>query len=137
MKKLHLIFLTLFAFLLVNVTAQTVTICDGKYAKKYHATANCSGLNNCKGGVSSVSINEAINIGRTPCLICKPPSSPTSGGSSNTIQQNNTPQYQPPPPPPPQEKQQVSVQCAATTKAGNRCKRMTKSSNGYCWQHGG
>lgn len=31
----------------------------------------------------------------------------------------------------------VSVQCSGTTKSGSRCKRMTKSPNGKCWQHGG
>jgi endonuclease G len=30
-----------------------------------------------------------------------------------------------------------SVQCSGTTKAGNRCKRMTLSPNGRCYQHGG
>jgi len=30
-----------------------------------------------------------------------------------------------------------SVQCSATTKRGSRCSRMTLSSNGRCWQHGG
>ncbi|MBK7882533.1 MAG: DNA/RNA non-specific endonuclease [Chitinophagaceae bacterium] len=29
----------------------------------------------------------------------------------------------------------LSVQCSRTTKSGNRCKRMTKSSNGRCYQH--
>lgn len=28
-------------------------------------------------------------------------------------------------------------QCKGTTKKGNQCKRMVKSSNGYCYQHGG
>lgn len=27
--------------------------------------------------------------------------------------------------------------CSAMTRKGTRCKRMTKSSNGKCWQHGG
>ena len=31
----------------------------------------------------------------------------------------------------------TAVQCSATTKAGARCKRMTKSPNGKCYQHGG
>ena len=31
----------------------------------------------------------------------------------------------------------VSAQCAGITKRGKQCKRMTKSSNGFCWQHGG
>ncbi|MFN5218500.1 MAG: DNA/RNA non-specific endonuclease [Sphingomonadales bacterium] len=30
-----------------------------------------------------------------------------------------------------------AVQCGAATKAGDRCKRMTKSPNGNCCQHGG
>jgi len=30
-----------------------------------------------------------------------------------------------------------AVQCSGTTKAGARCKRMTKSENGRCYQHGG
>jgi len=30
-----------------------------------------------------------------------------------------------------------SVQCSGTTKKGSRCLRMTLSSNGRCWQHGG
>jgi endonuclease G len=30
-----------------------------------------------------------------------------------------------------------SVQCSGITKAGNRCKRMTRSPNGKCYQHGG
>lgn len=29
-----------------------------------------------------------------------------------------------------------SIQCSGTTKAGNRCKRVTTSSNGRCYQHG-
>jgi endonuclease G len=31
----------------------------------------------------------------------------------------------------------TSVQCSGTTKAGERCKRMTLSENGRCYQHGG
>lgn len=31
----------------------------------------------------------------------------------------------------------TAVQCSGTTKAGNRCKRKTKSPNGRCYQHGG
>ena len=31
----------------------------------------------------------------------------------------------------------TSVQCSGTTKSGSRCKRMTLSPNGRCYQHGG
>ncbi|WP_300660356.1 DNA/RNA non-specific endonuclease [Fluviicola sp.] len=34
-------------------------------------------------------------------------------------------------------KEIVSVQCSATTQSNTRCKRMTKSQNGLCSQHGG
>jgi endonuclease G len=35
------------------------------------------------------------------------------------------------------QKSGTSVQCSGTTKAGERCKRMTLSENGRCYQHGG
>ena len=35
------------------------------------------------------------------------------------------------------QKTETSVQCSGTTKAGDRCKRMTSSENGRCYQHGG
>jgi endonuclease G len=34
-------------------------------------------------------------------------------------------------------KKSESVQCKGITKSGSRCKRMTLSSNGFCFQHGG
>ena len=34
-------------------------------------------------------------------------------------------------------KSETSVQCSGITKAGARCKRMTLSDNGRCYQHGG
>jgi endonuclease G len=39
--------------------------------------------------------------------------------------------------PPVSNKKSTSVQCSGTTKAGNRCKHMTYSPNGSCYQHGG
>lgn len=37
----------------------------------------------------------------------------------------------------PSAKAGEAAQCGASTKTGARCTRMTKSSNGNCWQHGG
>ncbi len=34
-----------------------------------------------------------------------------------------------------QEKKSSTVQCSGTTKAGNRCKRMTSNASGRCYQH--
>lgn len=135
MKKTVLIFLTIITLVITNAFAQTVTVCGGKYAKKYHNSSTCKGLNNCKGGVSLVTLNEAINMGRTVCLICKPATTQASTSQTVTpstrVHQETTPKHE-------QNKSSgLSVQCAATTKKGSRCKRTTRSPNGYCWQHGG
>jgi len=39
--------------------------------------------------------------------------------------------------PPSESSNQSYSQCKGTTKKGNQCKRMVKSSNDYCYQHGG
>lgn len=52
--------------------AQTyVYICQGRYSKRYHSSPNCKGLDNCKGGVIKVTLEEAQKEGRTPCHICE------------------------------------------------------------------
>ncbi len=38
---------------------ETVYVCGGRYAKKYHAREDCKGLENCKGGISKLSIVKA------------------------------------------------------------------------------
>lgn len=50
-----------------TTTAASVYICNGRYAKKYHLTPYCRGLSNCKATISSISKDEARNIGRTLC----------------------------------------------------------------------
>ena len=122
MKKVKLILLVLFGFLLNNITGQTVTICNGKYSIKYHSSTTCRGLNNGRGGLSEVTLAKAVSIGRTPCLLCHPPTVSTNVNNQPSNQYRSEGQL---------------VQCSATTKAGTQCKRMTRSSNGLCWQHGG
>jgi endonuclease YncB( thermonuclease family) len=69
-----------------------------------------------------------------PCGTCKPVA--VSGGSAPAP--SSTPRVQPPPSPPAQTgTRSASVQCSGTTQAGARCKRMTRSPNGRCHQHGG
>ena len=36
-----------------------------------------------------------------------------------------------------EKKEGEKTQCSENTKAGARCKRMTKDASGKCWQHGG
>lgn len=51
--------------------SQTVYVCGGKYATKYHSRSNCSGLNNCKGGINKYdSQSNAKKSGYTACKIC-------------------------------------------------------------------
>ena len=80
-------------------------------------------------------LSDAIAKGYESCSVCKPP---TTVNSQTPTQTKTTKQdsrnYSPPTN---QGTQSVLVQCSATTKAGTRCKRMTKSPNGKCWQHGG
>ena len=54
--------------------------------------------------------------------------------SQQTQQQNNTYTQTAPTKSAPKSS---TVQCSGTTKAGNRCKHMTSSLNGLCYQHGG
>lgn len=51
-------------------TAQdTVYICSGPYAKKYHKTKKCRGLNNCSGVVKEIKLDIALRT-KTSCNIC-------------------------------------------------------------------
>jgi uncharacterized protein YceK len=49
---------------------ETVYICTGGYSKRYHATRSCKGLRNCGGTIKAISIEDAEEMGRTPCRIC-------------------------------------------------------------------
>jgi hypothetical protein len=63
---------------------------------------------------TSTTIGQAERNGATECSTCKPKYI-TQGSSESS----------------------VAVQCRGYTKKGNRCKNRTKSSNGYCYLHGG
>lgn len=49
---------------------EIVYICTGGSSKRYHATRSCKGLRNCGGTIKAISIEEAEEMGRTPCRIC-------------------------------------------------------------------
>lgn len=130
MKSKILLLTLLLTFSVVNVFSQTVYIT--KTGTKYH-TDGCRYLSQSK---IAIELSDAIAKGYGACSVCKPATeisrstttnttSPKTEVKSPTSQSTNT------------MSQSVSVQCSATTKAGTRCKRMTKSSNGKCWQHGG
>lgn len=85
------------------------------YGEKYHLST-CRMVENIS---QELSIAEAIQLGLTPCKICKPPASET-----NLQLKPNTPRGK-----------SVTVQCRGVTKKGRRCKHMTTIANGYCFQH--
>ena len=67
-----------------------------------------------------MTIEEAVKIGLQPCKICKPPGSTTAKLTTDENKEKGEGQ---------------AVQCRGITKAGNRCKRMTRLGNGFCFQH--
>jgi len=127
MKK-QLLFLTvIFSLLFSNVFSQTVYVT--KTGKKYHKET-CRYLNKSS---YSINLSDAIAKGYDACNVCKPSSTATIPSNQQTrTQKKETQNYNQP-----TNQGTQSVQCSATTKAGSRCSRMTKSSNGKCWQHGG
>jgi hypothetical protein len=103
----------------LNASAQTVYVTDT--GEKYHRDG-CRYLAKSK---NAIELSDAINQGYGACKICKPPQSVSK---KTVVKEEKAPDY---------NRNAVSSQCTATTKKGSRCKRMTTSSNGKCWQHGG
>lgn len=50
--------------------SNTVYVCTGKSAKKYHKSSRCKGLRNCKGDIVKIERSRAEAMGKTPCRIC-------------------------------------------------------------------
>ncbi|MEX0811582.1 MAG: hypothetical protein WD048_05140 [Chitinophagales bacterium] len=48
----------------------TVLICGGSSATKYHNSSNCKGVKSCKGEMSKISKDAAESKGRGPCSFC-------------------------------------------------------------------
>lgn len=53
-----------------ETNGEIVYICTGGYSKRYHSTRSCKGLRNCGGSIKAISIEEAEQMGRTPCQLC-------------------------------------------------------------------
>lgn len=119
MKKL-IIFLLIFAC--AGLIAQTVYITNT--GEKYHSSG-CRYLSKSK---NSIALSDALNQGFEACKVCKPTQTVKAEPKQKEVKTKSTENN---------NKNATSSQCTATTQAGNRCKRMTKSSNGKCWQHGG
>lgn len=123
MKFLQLLIFLVFLSCAQNSPAQTVY--TTKTGKKYH-TANCRYLKHSK---KEISLEQAINFGYQACSVCKPGSnieqiqSLVSESDQNTTSQETV------------SHKTTATQCTGKTKAGKRCKRMTKNASGRCYQH--
>lgn len=47
-----------------------VYICTGRSSHAYHSNKDCFGIRSCRGRVKKVTIEEAEELGRTPCHFC-------------------------------------------------------------------
>ena len=119
MKKLIVFLLILASTWLI---AQTVYITNT--GEKYHSSG-CRYLSKSK---NSISLSDALNQGYEACKVCKPTQTVKTESKQKEVKEETSDTN---------NQNATSSQCSATTKAGGRCKRMTKSSNGKCWQHGG
>ena len=116
----NLVFLMLFFFPISMVFSQTVYKTPS--GEKYH-TASCRYVKNVS---ESMTVEQAQKRGLSACSQCKPNSSASSSKSNGAlgIKQGEA-----------QGTKSESTQCLGTTKAGSRCKHMTRNKNGYCHQH--
>jgi hypothetical protein len=116
MKKLIVFLLIVFS---TGLFAQTVYVTNT--GEKYHR-GTCRYLAKSK---IAIELSDAINQGYEACKVCQPPQSVSK---KSEVKEEKISDY---------NRNATSSQCTATTQKGSRCKRMTTSSNGKCWQHGG
>lgn len=124
MSRLLHLFFVISLIACINVQAQTVYIT--KTGEKYHKTT-CRYLKHSK---KEITLKKAKALGYEACLVCKPNKDNTAKETStkvNTLSSKKQPKTS--------TNKTKATQCTGRTKAGNRCKRMTKSSTGRCYQH--
>jgi hypothetical protein len=104
----------LLILLLFSVSVKAQSVYKTPSGAKYHL-ATCRTVKNVS---EEIAISQAKELGLEPCKICKPQTIYASGSSTNKAQGQTT-----------------TVQCSGITKAGTRCKHITRIANGYCFQH--
>ncbi|MEG3657309.1 hypothetical protein V5097_07840 [Arenibacter palladensis] len=95
-----------------------------KTGEKYHKET-CHYLKNSQ---IKIDVAKALERGYTACKVCKP-------SVKQTTQINSTNSVTSPGHTVKSKPTTNSKQCTGKTKAGSRCKRITKNSNGRCYQH--
>lgn len=107
-------FLFLAFLILRGFDAPSQSVYKTPSGTKYHL-ATCRMVENVS---EKITLERAAELGLEPCKICKPQSTNALLSNANKAQGKGTTQ-----------------QCLGLTKAGTRCKHMTRIANGYCYQH--
>jgi len=100
--------------LLVSISLNAQAVYKTPSGKKYHL-ASCPMEKNVS---EQITVSEATDLGLHPCKICLPQNG--SGQRNSTTKAHG---------------QNITTPCKGFTKAGHRCKHMTRIGNGYCYQH--
>lgn len=106
--------LSVLFLLVISTAAVSQSVYKTPSGKKYHLSS-CRMVENVS---EKISVEEAVTLGLDPCKICKPAAAPVRMQASGK-----------------EQGQSSTTQCKGLTKAGNRCKHMTRIANGYCYQH--
>lgn len=120
--KIVLLFLTI----TFGATVAAQTVYTTKTGEKYHKSS-CRYLKYSK---KEYTLDRAKALGFSACSVCKP-----NSGSSNSSYTSRANGLRSTPVQKSASNSSKATQCRGKTKAGNRCKRMTKSANGRCHQH--
>lgn len=105
-----------------DVPAQNIYVT--KTGEKYHK-GSCHFLKKSK---KEISFEKAQQLGFTACSVCKPASLKLKNNASTSVNKLYSE-------PKSATQKSPSTQCTGKTKSGTQCKRMTKASNGRCYQH--
>ena len=119
-KRIHL----LLVCLLLTFSGFAQTVYKTKTGEKYHE-ADCRYLKS----VIETTVTDARAEGLTACSVCRPPAATTTSLKSDDTSDDPEGDESI------SERSYTSVQCSGTTKAGNRCKRVTRAVSGRCYQH--
>lgn len=122
MRQLKTFLLILSFVFTTHSIAQTVYVT--KTGEKYHK----KGCRFLKYSKKDIQIEKALELGYTPCKVCKPIIKQQKSKSNNS---SGVTSYDAEKAPQPRE----ATQCTGKTKSGKRCKRRTKNANGRCYQH--
>lgn len=121
MRISHIISLFAILTLAVNVQSKKLEVYHTKKGERYHKK-DCRIIK--QKDTLKISLVEAKKKGLQPCRVCHPIKKSDVVQEKKSINKTKI-----------SSKKKVATRCTGITKKGARCKRMTKSADGTCWQH--